>query len=154
MTANAPLIEVEGLAKSFTLHLRGGLVLPVVSGVCFAVRAGECLALGGPSGIGKSSILKAVFGNYAVDAGRIWIRDGETRIDLANAGPRSVISLRRRAIGFRTAIEMPNARLVLMPKRAMPTRLASDPSERSSASTAPAFGGSVGLAINRDRAAR
>jgi alpha-D-ribose 1-methylphosphonate 5-triphosphate synthase subunit PhnL len=100
MTANAPLIEVEGLAKSFTLHLRGGLVLPVVSGVCFAVRAGECLALGGPSGIGKSSILKAVFGNYAIDAGRIFIRDGETRIDLASAGPRSVISLRRRVIGY------------------------------------------------------
>src|SRR5579862_6343804 len=80
MSTNAPLIEVEKLGKSFTLHLRGGLVLPVVDGVGFAVHAGECVALGGPSGIGKSSILKAVFGNYAVDAGRIFIRDGETRV--------------------------------------------------------------------------
>ena len=100
MTANLPLIEVEGLGKSFTLHLRGGLELPVVKGVGFAVHPGEFVALGGPSGIGKSSILKAVFGNYAVDAGRIWIRDGERRIDLASATPRTVLSLRRRVIGY------------------------------------------------------
>jgi alpha-D-ribose 1-methylphosphonate 5-triphosphate synthase subunit PhnL len=100
MSIDAPLIEVEGLAKSFVLHLRGGLVLPVVTGVSFAVQAGECVALGGPSGIGKSSILKAVFGNYAVDAGRILIRDGEARIDLASAGPRAVMGLRRRVIGY------------------------------------------------------
>ena len=42
MTANLPLIEVEGLGKSFTLHLRGGLELPVVKGVGFAVHPGEC----------------------------------------------------------------------------------------------------------------
>lgn len=99
MTRKTPLIEVEGLAKSFTLHLRGGLVLPVVRGVSFSVGAGECVALGGPSGIGKSSILKAVFGNYRVDQGRIWIRDADKKVDLASAEPRTVIDLRRRLIG-------------------------------------------------------
>jgi len=100
MSPQAPLISCEGLAKSFTLHLRGGLVLPVVAGVSFAVQDGECVALGGPSGIGKSSILKAVFGNYGVDQGHIWIRDGERRVDLATAEPRQVIALRRRVIGY------------------------------------------------------
>jgi alpha-D-ribose 1-methylphosphonate 5-triphosphate synthase subunit PhnL len=100
MTDEAPLIEVEGLAKSFTLHLRGGLMLPVVEAVSFAVHAGECVALGGPSGIGKSSILKAVFGNYAIDRGRILIRDGTERIDLAAADARAVIALRRNVIGY------------------------------------------------------
>jgi len=100
MTGAPALIEVEGLAKSFTLHLRGGLVLPVVSGVSFSVHPGECVALGGPSGVGKSSILKAAFGNYAADQGRIWVRDGDTRIDLASAAPRTVIELRRRVIGY------------------------------------------------------
>jgi alpha-D-ribose 1-methylphosphonate 5-triphosphate synthase subunit PhnL len=100
MSPSTAPIEVEGLAKGFTLHLRGGLLLPVVKGVSFQVQRGECVALGGPSGIGKSSILKAVFGNYAVDAGRIWIRDGERRIDLASASPRTVLSLRRRVIGY------------------------------------------------------
>ncbi len=32
---------------------------------------GECAVLGGPSGAGKSSILKMLYGNYAVDAGQI-----------------------------------------------------------------------------------
>jgi len=100
VTHEAPLIEVEGLAKSFTLHLQGGIVLPVLKGVTFTVRAGECVALGGPSGIGKSSILKAVFGNYRADQGRILLRDGDSKIDLAEAEPRTVIELRRRLVGY------------------------------------------------------
>ncbi|MBV8184976.1 MAG: phosphonate C-P lyase system protein PhnL [Hyphomicrobiales bacterium] len=100
MTCEAPLIEVEGLAKSFTLHLRDGIVLPVVEGVSFTVRVGECVALGGPSGIGKSSILKAVFGNYRADQGRILLRDGDTSIDLADAEPRTVIGLRQHLVGY------------------------------------------------------
>ena len=43
-----PLIVSE-VAKSFTMHLRGGLVLPVVSNVSFSVASGECVVLGGPS---------------------------------------------------------------------------------------------------------
>ena len=58
------LLVVEDLGKAFTLHLHGGKPLPVVANVNFAVRRGECVVLGGPSGVGKSSILKIVFGNY------------------------------------------------------------------------------------------
>jgi len=64
------VLGVSGLGKSFVLHLRGGMELPVVSGAAFSVRAGTCVALGGPSGAGKSSILKMVFGNYRIDRGR------------------------------------------------------------------------------------
>ena len=52
-----PLVVSE-VAKSFTMHLRDGIRLPVIANVTFAVAAGECAVLGGPSGIGKSSILK------------------------------------------------------------------------------------------------
>ncbi|TIW79663.1 MAG: ATP-binding cassette domain-containing protein, partial [Mesorhizobium sp.] len=52
-----PLV-VSDVAKSFTMHLRDGIKLPVVSGVSFSIKAGECTVLGGPSGAGKSSILK------------------------------------------------------------------------------------------------
>ncbi|NJO54604.1 MAG: phosphonate C-P lyase system protein PhnL, partial [Bacteroidales bacterium] len=41
------VLDVQDIAKSFTLHLRGGLTLPVVAGVSFPVAAGECVALGG-----------------------------------------------------------------------------------------------------------
>lgn len=65
-----PLVVSE-VAKSFTMHLRDGVRLPVVANVSFSVKAGECVVLGGPSGVGKSSILKMLYGNYGVDEGQI-----------------------------------------------------------------------------------
>jgi alpha-D-ribose 1-methylphosphonate 5-triphosphate synthase subunit PhnL len=94
------ILDVQDIAKSFTLHLRGGLTLPVVAGVSFHVTAGECVALGGPSGAGKSSILKMIYGNYRTDAGRILIRDGEAMIDIAKASPREILSLRAATVGY------------------------------------------------------
>ena len=94
------LLVVEGLAKAFTLHLHGGLRLPVVSQVKFTVARGECVVLGGPSGVGKSSILKIVFGNYRPDAGRILLADGDGFLDIAGASPRTVISARRRIMAY------------------------------------------------------
>lgn len=94
------LLSVRNVAKAFTMHLRGGVLLPVVGDVSFDVAAGECLVLGGPSGAGKSSILKMVYGNYAVDAGSIlFARDGET-VDLALASPRETLELRRSVVGY------------------------------------------------------
>lgn len=89
-------LSVQNLRKSFTMHLRGGIVLPVVENVSFDIEPGECVVLGGPSGAGKSSILKMVYGNYGVDGGTVWL--GE--IDLASADPRTILTLRRDAIGY------------------------------------------------------
>jgi alpha-D-ribose 1-methylphosphonate 5-triphosphate synthase subunit PhnL len=95
-----PLLSVRDVAKTFTMHLRDGVVLPVVEGVRFEVEAGECVVLGGPSGAGKSSILKMVYGNYAVDSGQILLRYREQNVDLATADPRMVLALRRDSIGY------------------------------------------------------
>ena len=94
-----PLI-VRNVAKSFTMHLRDGIVLPVVAAVSFEVEAGECVVLGGPSGAGKSSLLKMVYGNYAVDAGEILVAHQGELVDLAIADPRTVIEVRRDSIGY------------------------------------------------------
>ncbi|MCO5733211.1 phosphonate C-P lyase system protein PhnL [Rhizobium sp. SSA_523] len=94
-----PLV-VSDVVKSFTMHLRGGLVLPVVANVSFSVSAGECVVLGGPSGIGKSSILKMLYGNYAVDSGQILIQHAGRIIDIATADPRSVLEVRRTSLGY------------------------------------------------------
>jgi len=99
-TAAPPRLVIEGLAKSFTLHLRGGLRLPVVDGVDLALMAGECVALAGPSGAGKSTILRMVYGNYRADAGRILVDDGVRRTDVATAAPREILALRRTTIGY------------------------------------------------------
>ncbi|UDL88278.1 phosphonate C-P lyase system protein PhnL [Mesorhizobium sp. PAMC28654] len=94
-----PLV-VSDVAKSFTMHLRDGIKLPVVSGVSFSIRAGECTVLGGPSGAGKSSILKMLYGNYAVDEGQIIVHHEGGLIDLATASPRTVLAVRRQTIGY------------------------------------------------------
>jgi alpha-D-ribose 1-methylphosphonate 5-triphosphate synthase subunit PhnL len=101
MSAPMPaMIEITNAEKSFTMHLQGGIRLPVVHGVSFHVDAGECVVLSGPSGAGKSSILKMIFGNYRCDGGRIGIRHQGAVIDLANAEPRDVLSVRRATIGY------------------------------------------------------
>lgn len=94
-----PLIVSE-VSKAFTMHLRGGIRLPVVANVSFSVRAGECAVLGGPSGAGKSSILKMVYGNYGVDQGQIIVDHHGQLVDLATASPRTVLSVRRDTIGY------------------------------------------------------
>jgi alpha-D-ribose 1-methylphosphonate 5-triphosphate synthase subunit PhnL len=104
-----PILTVSGVDKTFTMHLQGGQRLAVLRGLTFEVRAGECVALGGSSGAGKSSILKMVYGNYAVDGGSIVLRHpaggtgtarGGDGVDLATADPRQVLAARRDTMGY------------------------------------------------------
>lgn len=94
-----PLVVSE-VFKSFTMHLRDGIKLPVVNDVSFSVASGECVVLGGPSGIGKSSILKMLYGNYAVDAGQILVSHKDRLVDIASADPRTTIDVRRHTLGY------------------------------------------------------
>ena len=96
----APLLDIRDLGKTFTMHLQGGLLIPVVSGVSLTVAAGECVVLGGPSGAGKSSILKMIYGNYRADSGAIAVVAGDETVDVASAAPRRVLALRRTTIGY------------------------------------------------------
>lgn len=94
----ARVLAVDGLSKTFTMHLKGGVRLPVVEGATFHVDAGECVVLGGPSGAGKSSILKMVSGTYGVSAGSIMLTHcGQTQ-DLATLSPRQMMAVRREAL--------------------------------------------------------
>jgi alpha-D-ribose 1-methylphosphonate 5-triphosphate synthase subunit PhnL len=90
------MIALRGVAKDFTLHTQGGVVIPVLSGAAIEVRAGECVALVGPSGAGKSTLLRMVWGNYLAQAGQILV--GGT--DVARASPREILRLRRDTLGY------------------------------------------------------
>jgi len=94
------VLELRQAKKSFTMHLQGGLRLPVIAGVDFSVRAGQCVVLAGPSGAGKSSILKMIFGNYRCDSGQVLVRYDGTMIDVARAEPRRILALRRTVMGY------------------------------------------------------
>jgi alpha-D-ribose 1-methylphosphonate 5-triphosphate synthase subunit PhnL len=95
-----PILAVSGVGKTFTMHLQGGQRLAVLHGLAFEVHPGECVALGGASGAGKSSILKMVYGNYAADRGSIVLRSPAGAVDIAAAGPRQVLGARRDAMGY------------------------------------------------------
>jgi alpha-D-ribose 1-methylphosphonate 5-triphosphate synthase subunit PhnL len=94
------VLELIAVSKTFTMHLQGGMRLPVVSGVAFAVEAGECVVLSGPSGAGKSSILKMIFGTYRCDAGYILVHRDGGMVDVAAAEAREILALRRHCLGY------------------------------------------------------
>ncbi|MBJ7532994.1 phosphonate C-P lyase system protein PhnL [Rhodomicrobium vannielii ATCC 17100] len=95
-----PVLEISGVSKSFTMHLQGGVRLPVMANVAFDVRAGECVVIVGPSGAGKSSVLKMIYGSYGCDSGRIVVTHRGEATDLVQALPRQILALRRETIGY------------------------------------------------------
>ena len=58
----APLLEITNLRKTFRLHIQGGVEIPVFDGLELTLSRGEVLAVTGPSGTGKSSLLKLIYG--------------------------------------------------------------------------------------------
>jgi alpha-D-ribose 1-methylphosphonate 5-triphosphate synthase subunit PhnL len=94
-------LELVAVSKTFTMHLQGGLLLPVIAGLSFSVRAGECVVLAGRSGVGKSSVLKMIFGSYRCDGGQIIVH-GTQPADVACVAPRRMLALRKNTIGYVT----------------------------------------------------
>jgi alpha-D-ribose 1-methylphosphonate 5-triphosphate synthase subunit PhnL len=97
-----PILEVRGLTKHFQLHEQRKLI-PSCADVALEVHAGQLTALVGPTGAGKSSVLKCIYRSYLPSAGRMLFRDesGHT-VDLALATEHQILGLRKREIGFVT----------------------------------------------------
>jgi alpha-D-ribose 1-methylphosphonate 5-triphosphate synthase subunit PhnL len=95
-----PQIKAINLTKTFTLHHQGGVVIEAVQRCSFDVAAGEAVVLTGPSGSGKSSVLRCLYGNYGPDAGQVLLQHRGTQIDLATAPPALVLDARRYSIGW------------------------------------------------------
>ena len=83
------VIQVSGLAKGFTLHTQGGVHIPVFSNLNLTVQKGQCVALYGPSGSGKSSLLRCLYANYLPQEGSIMVRHQDGWVDMARAEPPS-----------------------------------------------------------------
>lgn len=65
----------------------------IVDGVSFAINEGECLALLGPNGVGKTSTVNAVYGIARVRSGRICVDGEPMRTRTAHAAARRGIAL-------------------------------------------------------------
>ncbi|MCD6197823.1 MAG: ATP-binding cassette domain-containing protein [Deltaproteobacteria bacterium] len=98
----SPLLQIEGLSKSFFMHDQQKEI-PSAREVSFRVHSKRLTALVGPTGAGKSSILKAIYRTYIPCKGRILYRSaaGKT-VDLASADEHTILALRSREIGFVT----------------------------------------------------
>ena len=95
-----PVLRIEALAKSFTLHNQGGVTLDVLGRVDLDLRPGECVALNGRSGTGKSTLLRTIHGNYKAASGRILVAHRGAWADIATAQPRRMLEIRRHTIGY------------------------------------------------------
>ena len=95
-----PVLTVADVEKTFTMHLQSGQQLAVLDRLALEVHRGECVVLGGTSGVGKSTILKMVYGNYAADRGRIVLHGRDGDVDLVDADARQVLAARRTTMGY------------------------------------------------------
>jgi phospholipid/cholesterol/gamma-HCH transport system ATP-binding protein len=81
------MIEYRDIHKAFDL--------PVLTGVSLTVEPGECLSIVGPSGTGKSVLLKTTNGLLEPDRGDVFI-DGES---VFNSGRQTLERIRRK-VGY------------------------------------------------------
>lgn len=90
------MIHVEELTKTFTLHNQDAAAIPVIEGAAFDVAPGQCVALTGESGAGKSTVMRILYGNYLAQGGSV--RVGE--VEIVGAEPREILALRRSTLGY------------------------------------------------------
>ncbi|MFN5823742.1 MAG: ABC transporter ATP-binding protein, partial [Sphingomonadales bacterium] len=90
---NKTVAEMRDVRRSFT---QGEVTIEVLRGVNLSIREGELVALLGPSGTGKSTLLQALGLLEGGFTGSIMI-DGE---EMRDAGPDRATIVRREKLGF------------------------------------------------------
>ena len=96
------MMKIRNLNKEFLLHQQGGIRISVFDDLNLIVESGEAVAITGPSGKGKSSLLKLVYGTYRATGGEILVKNSKDWIDIVTANPQQIIALRRNTIGYVT----------------------------------------------------
>lgn len=95
------MLQLKKVTKQFTLHNQHGTELNVLNNVDMRVEAGECVVLDGPSGMGKSTLLKLIYANYRATSGEIGVRQADGSVlELTKADPRELIRMRQHTVGY------------------------------------------------------
>lgn len=97
-----PILRVENYSKHFELHEQHK-VIPSSDNVNLEVFSGQLTALIGPTGAGKSTVLKGIYRTYLPSSGRLLFRTKDNvEVDLAKADEHLILELRKNEIGFVT----------------------------------------------------
>ncbi|MEA3363881.1 MAG: phosphonate C-P lyase system protein PhnL [Thermodesulfobacteriota bacterium] len=95
------MLSVENLNKTFNIQILDNIRIPGCSDVSFKVEPGQFFALAGPSGKGKSTVLKCIYRTYLPGSGQIWYDSANYgRVDLASAPERMLLDIRSREMGY------------------------------------------------------
>lgn len=101
-TANDCVLRVQRYAKQFVLHEQGKII-PSSQNVELSVYQGQLTALIGPTGSGKSSVLKGIYRTYLPTYGRVLYQAANGHeYDLAQADEHHLLQLRNEEISFVT----------------------------------------------------
>jgi alpha-D-ribose 1-methylphosphonate 5-triphosphate synthase subunit PhnL len=96
-----PIIEAIRLGKLFELSISHDMKVNPFANLSFKVEKGKFMGIAGPSGIGKSSILKCLYRTYLPTAGEVWYDSSlYGTIDLAQATERQISHLRIHEISY------------------------------------------------------
>lgn len=85
------MLELMNVTKRF-----GDNIAPLFSGVSMKLGAGECVAIMGESGVGKSTLLNGIAGLEPFDAGRLMLEG----VDIGGLDDDAFARLRRQRYGF------------------------------------------------------
>lgn len=96
------MLKIDKLCKEFTLHQQGGVRISVLNDVSLEVSGGEAVAVTGPSGRGKSSLLKLIYGSYRATSGAMQVFHQGAWVNALEAAPREMIVMRQQTIGYVT----------------------------------------------------
>lgn len=96
------VLQIENFSKSFVVHEQGK-VIPSSCNVNLTVREGKLTALIGPTGAGKSTVLKSIYRTYIPSSGRmLYTTKKRNIIDLTLANEHQILDLRETEISFVT----------------------------------------------------
>ncbi|HKL00535.1 MAG TPA: phosphonate C-P lyase system protein PhnL [Desulfotignum sp.] len=94
------ILKLENIEKDFLFHLQQGTRIVVFERFSHRFFPGRTTILTGPSGTGKSTLLRMIYGTYTTGGGHIWVRHRNRTVDISAAEPAMIYALRRDTIGY------------------------------------------------------